>query len=36
MDLIDLKIHELWEGGADDQWETVLTRKEKVLLIFFV
>ena len=33
MELIDLKIRELWEGGVEDQWETVLTRKEKVVLL---
>ena len=32
MNKINVKVSELWEGGMDDQWETILSRDEKVKL----
>lgn len=35
MNKINVKVSELWEGGMDDQWETILSRDEKVKLFCF-
>lgn len=29
---INVMVSELWEGGMNDEWETVMTRDEKVVM----